>query len=368
MSIQQFISSEKSEESFKTVVIGGGQAGLAAGYFLARDNHPFVILDKNQRTGDSWRNRWDSLRLFTPSKFNSLPGLAFPGASDDLPTKNEAADYLENYAKRFDLPVRHGIQVESLDQNERGYRIDAGSSSYQARNVIIATGPFQKPYIPAFSAALDPSVLQLHASAYRNSQDIPFHTVLVVGAGNSGAEISLELRKTGKQVWLAGRDVGRIPANSPIGKFMGGRPLWWFMNHVLTVDTPMGRKAKASEEHHGTPLGRATRQEIARAGIELVPRLSGIQDGRPQLEDGRILPVEAVLWATGFHPDYRWIHLPIFDEQGYLHHERGVVQSAPGLYFLGLMFQTRLSSSLLGGVGMDAAYIAAIITQNGHRS
>lgn len=366
MSTQKSIGIEKTEELVDTIVIGGGQAGLAAGYFLSRHNHHFVILDQNQRTGDSWRNRWESLRLFTPGKFDGLPGMGFPGSGNHLPTKNEVADYLENYAEVFDLPVRHGIQVKSLDQNEQGYRINAGTSSYRARNVIVATGPFQKPYIPSFATALDPSILQLHSSAYCAAHDIPGKTVLIVGAGNSGAEIALELRKTGKQVWLAGRDVGRIPANGQLGKFLGGRPLWWMMNHVLTVDTPIGRKVRVREAHHGTPLGRATRQEIARSGVELVPRLTGIQGGKPQLEDGRILPVEAVLWATGFHPDYSWLHLPIFEEHGYPRHERGVVPGAPGLYFLGLMFQTRLGSSLLGGVGLDAASIVEKIIRNGH--
>ena len=229
--------------------------------------------------------------------------------------------------------------------------------------MIIATGPFQVPHTPAFAGELKPSILQLHSSAYCNPQQIPVQNVLVVGAGNSGAEIALDLVKTGKQVWLAGRDVGRIPANGPLGKFLGGRPIWWFMNHVLTVNTPIGRKVKAGEGHQGTPLGRATRQEIADAGVQLAPRVSGIQSGKPQLEDGRALPVDGVIWATGFRPDYHWINLPIFDEHGYPRHSRGIVQDAPGLYFIGLMFQTALSSSLLGGVGRDAAYISEQIVR-----
>jgi putative flavoprotein involved in K+ transport len=188
--------------------------------------------------------------------------------------------------------------------------------------------------------------------------------VLVVGAGNSGAEIALELAKTGKQVWLSGRDVGRIPANSPLGKLFDGRLIWWFMTHFLTVDTPIGRKMQAGEDHHGTPLGRAKRDEIARAGIILTPRVSGVQSGKPQLEDGRILPAEGVIWATGFRPDYHWIKLPIFDKSGYPLHSRGVAQGAPGLYFVGLLFQTGLSSPLLGGVGKDAEYIAARVSHD----
>jgi putative flavoprotein involved in K+ transport len=284
--------------------------------------------------------------------------MPFPGPEGYLPTKDEVANYLEEYARRFELPVRHGVRVEKLSRNGQGYHISAGAADFSARNVIVATGAFQVPYTPAFASDLDPAIFQLHSSAYCNPEQVQAKSVLVVGAGNSGAEIALELVRTGKQVWLAGRDVGRIPANGPLGKVFGGRPIWWFMSHVLTVKTPIGRKVRASEFGRGTPLGRAQRQELAAAGIELVPRVSGVQAGKPQLDDGRVLPAEGVIWATGFRPDYRWIDLPIFDERGAPRHERGVVAAAPGLYFVGLFFQTALSSSLLGGVGADAAYIA----------
>jgi putative flavoprotein involved in K+ transport len=349
-------------EFFQTVVIGGGQAGLAAGYFLARQGENFIILDKNSRSGDAWRGRWESLRLFTPSQFDSLPGMPFPASKNYFPSKDDAADYLEIYANQFSLPIRHNINVESLRRTGQGYQISAGSFSYSARNVIVATGPYQLPYTPSFAGQLDPGIFQIHSSAYFNPQQIPAKSVLVVGAGNSGAEIALELSKTGKQVWLSGRDVGRVPANSPLGKLFDGRLIWWLMTHLLTLDTPIGRKMQAGVVHHGTPLGRAQRHELADAGIMLTPRLSGVQSGKPQLEDGRILPSEGVVWATGFQPDYRWIDLPLFDERGYPLHSRGVAQGIPGLYFIGLPFQSGLSSSLLGGVGKDAEYIAASIS------
>lgn len=355
-----------TDESFQTIVIGGGQAGLAVGYFLARRGENFIILDENPRTGESWRNRWEGLRLFTPSKFNSLPGMSFPKPANYLPAKDEVADYLEGYATQFNLPVRHGIKVEALNPDGLGYRISANACNFSTRNVIVATGPCRSPHVPAFASELDPAIFQLHSSAYRNPQQIPARSVLVVGAGNSGAEIALELVGAGKQVWLAGRDVGRIPANSPLGKVFGGRPIWWFMSHVLSVNTPIGRKARANDLHHGTPLGRAQRQEIAKAGVDFAPRVSGIQSGKPKLEDGRVLPVDGVVWATGFRPDYRWINLPIFDEYGSPRHQRGIVRDASGLYFVGLYFQTALSSSLLGGVGTDAAYIVEQIRRNIH--
>jgi putative flavoprotein involved in K+ transport len=355
------------EETFQTVVIGGGQAGLAAGYFLARLGEKFIILDKNSRTGDAWRCRWDSLRLFTPSQFDSLPGMTFPKSKNYFPSKDEVADYLEGYARQFNLPVRHNVNVESLSPTGQDYRISTGTGWISARNVIVATGPFQQPYIPSVSLQLDPEIMQMHSSAYFNPKQIPVKSVLVVGAGNAGAEIALELSRTGKQVWLAGRDVGRVPANSPLGKLFDGRLIWWVMTHLLTLDTPVGRKMHAGVVNHGTPLGRARRSEIAAAGITLAPRVSGVQSGKPQLEDGRILPAEAVIWATGFQPDYRWIHMPIFDKRGYPLHARGVANGAAGLYFVGLPFQTGLSSALLGGVGKDAEAIAAQVSRNSRR-
>ena len=354
-----------TDESFDTIVIGGGQAGLAVGYFLARQGGNFIILDDNSRTGDSWRKRWDSLRLFTPSQFNGLPGMPFPKPDNYLPSKNEVADYLEEYAKQFNLPIRHSIKVKTLSRDGKGYHIVADAFTFSARNVIVATGAFQLPYTPAIASELDPAIFQLHSSAYCNPQQTPGQSVLIVGAGNSGVEIALELVKDGRQVWLAGRDVGLLPSNRPLARIFGGRPLWWFMSHVLTVNTPIGRKVSAGTVHHGTPLGRVRREDVAQAGVRLLPRVSGVQSGKPQIEDGRVLAVDSVIWATGLRPDYHWINLPIFEEHGSPRHSRGVVQDMPGLYFVGLMFQTGLTSALLGGVGADAAYIAGQIGRNG---
>lgn len=364
MSEKNFRGLGGQDTHFHTVIIGGGQAGLAVGYFLAGQGKSFIILDENSHTGDSWRKRWDSLRLFTPSKFNNLPGMPFPKPKNYLPTKSEVADYLEEYAGHFNLPIRHGVKVRQLSRNGRGYHISTDTGNFLAENVIVATGPFQKPYTPAFARDLDPAILQIHSSAYCNPESIPARSILVVGAGNSGAEISLELAHAGREVRLAGRDVGRIPANSPLGRAFDGRLIWWVMGNVLNVKTPIGRKVRSGELHHGTPLGRATRQEIIQAGVELTPRVAGLRSGKPQLEDGRILPVDGVLWATGFRPDYSWINLPVFDKHGFPNHWRGVVEGAPGLYFIGLLFQTALNSSLLGGVGADAAYIAKQIAQH----
>jgi len=341
---------------FQTIVIGGGQAGLAAGYYLAEQGGSFIILDENRRTGDAWRKRWDSLRLFTPGKYNGLPGMPFPGDDFYFPNKDETAGYLEEYAQRFRLPVQHGVKVEELIRGEHGYQVSTGSGSLTSQNVIVATGAYQKPHTPSFARELDSAILQVHSSGYCNPHQLPVQNILIVGAGNSGAEIGLDLARTGKKVWLAGHDVGRIPADR-LGRLFGGGPYWFLISRVLSVNTPAGRRMKLKVIHHGAPWIRVNRQEIVDTGIESVMRVSGVNSGKAQLEDGRVLPVEGVVWATGFRPEYAWINLPVFDEFGYPRHQRGVVPQAPGLYFVGLPFQTALSSTLLGGVGADAGYI-----------
>ena len=347
-----------SDGAYQTVIVGGGQAGLATGYFLKRNGREFTILDENPRTGDSWRKRWDSLRLFTPSQLDGLPGMPYPGPENYLPTKDELAGYLEQYAQRFSLPVRHGVKLERLMAKDGRYVLQAGRMVITAQQVIVATGPYRLPRVPSFASELDPSITQIHSSAYCNPSQVQGHEILIAGAGNSGAEIALELRAAGKQVWLAGRDVGTLPITSPAARLFGGRPMWWLMRRILNVHTPIGRKARERIIHHGHPLGRARRAQLIEAGVQLVGRVMGSEAGKPRLEDGRVLSIDTVIWATGYRPDFRWIDLPIFDEDGLPRHRAGVVAEAPGLYFVGLPFQTAINSAILGGVGPDAEYIA----------
>jgi putative flavoprotein involved in K+ transport len=350
-----------SAEGFNTIVVGGGQSGLAAGYYLNHKGDNFIILDENARIGETWRNRWDSLRLFTPSQNDHLPGMKFPKPDFYFPTKDEAADYLEAYANQFKLPVQYGLRVDSLQRNDNGFKLTSGNSDYHTRNVIVATGAFRTPYTPAIAKELDPGIFQMHSADYRKPTDLSGKNILVVGAGNSGSEIALELAKASKKVWLAGRDVGRIPADS-LGKILGGKPYWWFMRNVMTIRTPIGRRMKSIIFNQGDPLIRARRQELAEAGVEFTPRLMGSVEGKPQLESGRVLPAEGVIWATGYRPNYGWINLSAFEASGLPHHQRGVVPEIPGLYFLGLRFQTGLTSSLMGGVGDDAKFITSQIS------
>jgi putative flavoprotein involved in K+ transport len=350
-----------AEERFETVIVGGGQAGLAVGYHLARRGRGFVILDASGRVGDGWRQRWDSLHLFTPARYDGLPGMPFPAPAWSFPSKDEVAAYLEAYATRFDLPVRTGVRVDRLSRDGDRYLVAAGDRWFQADNVVVASGAYERPRIPAFAAELDPGILQLDPSRYRDPSQLPDGGVLVVGAGNSGAEIAFEIART-HPTWLSGPDTGHIPVRP------GGRwdrlltpPFWWFASRVLTVRTPIGRKVRPKALTTTAPLERVRPKELAAAGVERVPRTVGVRDGSPLLEDGRVMDVATVLWCTGFRPDFAWIDLPVFDQDGVPAHHRGVVESQPGLYFLGLWFLSAFTSSLLGGVGSDAEHIAAQI-------
>ena len=344
-----------------TVVIGGGQAGLAMGYHLARAGRPFVILEGRDRVGDSWRERWDSLHLFTPARNDALPGSRFPAPPWSFPARDEFADYLEAYAHAQALPVRTGVRVRRLSRRGEGFLVETDGGPIEADEVVVASGFDALPQAPAAAADLDPAIVQLHSAGYRGPEQIPAGPVLVVGAGNSGADIALELARD-RTVLLSGRHPGQIPWR--IGRRIT-RPLdllaFFAFSHVLTTATPAGRRMRPEVLAHSGPLIRVKTSDLARAGVERVPRTAGVRDGRPLLEGGRVLDVASVVWCTGFRPDHSWIDLPVIDAEGRLLHERGVCTTTPGLYALGQLFQYSLSSSMIRGVGRDAAYLAARI-------
>ncbi|MQB01933.1 MAG: SidA/IucD/PvdA family monooxygenase [Actinobacteria bacterium] len=353
-------------ERVETVVIGGGQAGLAVGYHLARRDLPFVILDANERIGDARRKRWDSLRVFTPARFNGLPGMPFPGARHSFPTKDEVADYLEAYAARFELPVRTSTKVHRVSRNG-GFEVWAGDHVWRADNVVVAMGTHQVPWIPPFAGELDPGIVQLDAGNYRNPDQLQPGPTLVVGAGSSGAEIALDVAPT-HQTWLSGRHPGHVPfrIESRLGRVLVPVIIGFAFHKVVTVRTPIGRKVRPKLLSEGKAWIRAKPKALAAAGIERVPRVVGVQDGLPVLEDGRVLEVSNVVWCTGFRPDFSWIDLDVFGTGGNPIepvHERGVIHSEPGLYFVGLFFLYAGSSELLRGVGRDAEYVVEHIAK-----
>jgi putative flavoprotein involved in K+ transport len=346
------------DQAVGTVVIGGSQAGLAVGYYLKQQDLPFVILDENDRIGDAWRKRWDSLRLFTPARYNGLPGMPCPGRPWAYPTKDQIADYLQAYAREFELPVRTGVKVDRLSKAGGRFTVTCGEHTLFAENVIVATGAFNNPRVPSFARELDKRIVQLHSKEYRNASQVQKGAVLVVGAGNSGAEIAMELARR-QQTWLSGPDPGQEPARAGSHLDHLVTPLMWCVATRLTVKTALGRKLRDHflDPPRGIPLGRVRRKDFAPAGVERVPRVTGVKNGYPVLENGRVLEVSNVIWCTGYAPNYDWIDFPLPNHNGVPIHDRGIVDSCPGLYFIGLLFLYSLSSALVGGVGRDAKHI-----------
>ena len=354
-----------ASERVNTLVIGGGQAGLAVGYHLKRRGIPFLIVDANRRTGDSWRKRWDSLRLFTPNRFNSLPGMTIPGDGWGFPTKDELGDYLESYAQHFELPIRRGVKVDHLRRDSGRFVASAGDLTFEADNVIVAMAPYQEPKTPGFAREIDPGIVQIHARDYKNPGQLQEGGALVVGLGNSGAEIAKELIRN-RRVWLSGEPSAVQPFR-PEG--LSGRILMPFvgpviLNRVLTTSTPMGRKVHRKMRHKAAPLMRVKPKDLVSAGVERVGRVTGVADGHPQLEDGKVLDVRNIVWCTGYGPGFSWIDLPAFDDAGGVAHARGIVDEVPGLYFVALKFQYSVLSDTLLAVGRDAGYVVDHLAEN----
>jgi len=352
-----------SIERYETVIIGGGQAGLSTGYHLAKAGRRFIILDASARVGEAWRRRWDSLSLFTPAELNGLPGFKFPARNWTFPTKDQMADFLEAYATRFQLPVRTGMRVERLSKVDDRFVIQTAQATFEADTVVVASGAYQVRRIPDFALDLEPRIMQLHSSEYKNPAMLRPGAVLVVGAGNSGCEIAIDVART-RKTFLAGRYQRSPggPSRHPIFNVIA-LPI---IRHVFTIDTPLGRKARRAilAEHGGTDVERVTRKMLATAGVELVGRVEAVRDGRPVVADGAMPDVTNVIWCTGFAPGLDWIDLPIHDEHGEARQVRGVATDVAGLYFVGRPFQYSLISESVGGSARDAAYIAKHIVRH----
>jgi putative flavoprotein involved in K+ transport len=364
-------------ERVDTLIIGAGQAGLSAGYHLARRGMRFVILDADERVGDHWRQQYDSLRLYSPAKFDGLPGMRFPASGYHFPTGREMGDYLEAYAAKFALPVESGTRVDGVqpaDSPEGGYVVTAGDRRYEARHVVVASGAFNRPHVPEFASQLDPSILQLHSSQYRNPSQLHDGPVLVVGVSHSGADVAFETAQM-RPTSLAGHAHGELPLK--ITDNWKARIAWPLMvvvaSHLLTMRTPIGRKMAPFVRMGGGPLLRIRSRDLARAGVERYDaRIVGVQDGKPVLDDGRTLDVANVIWCTGFRPDYGWIAVPDFvGDDGWPKGIRGAA-TAPGLYFLGIPFTFGFTSMLVAGAGRDAKHVVdriverARATRGGH--
>ena len=353
-------------ERFDVIVIGAGQAGLSVGYHLARLGVSFLVLDAHARVGDSWRTRWDSLRLFTPARFDGLDGMKFPAPPYTFPTKDEMADYLESYAAHFQLPVRTGVRVERLTREGERYVVLAGGRRLEADHVVVAMATYQRPRVPAFATELDPRIVQMRSLDYRRPAQIPAGDVLVVGAANSGAEIALDLARAGRRVWLSGRSPGQLPfrIENPFALRVIVPFLFRVVFHrIMTVDTPIGRRARPGFLSKGLPLIRTKLADLVAAGVTSAPRTEGVSGGKPRLADGRVLDVSSVVWCAGFDIGRDWIDLPVFGADEEPVQTRGVVPGEPGLYFVGPHFLYSASSTMIHGIGRDARRVAETIGQ-----
>ena len=335
----------------EVIVVGGGQAGLAIGYLLAQQGRQFTILEAADTPAAAWRERWDSLRLFTPVRYDSLPGRAFPGDPDSYPGRDDVIAYLTDYARDFELPVELGSRVRAVRQGERGYLVELDDRSYEADQVVIATGPFQIPRVPPLAERLDPGITQFHSSKYRGPQDVPAGPVLVVGGGNTGYQIAEELARTHKVHLSIGA------RQTPLPQRILGRDLFRYLEATglmgKTVESRIGQRM----QHRETLIGSSPRAARRRHGIELRGRTDDVSGSEVRFSDGGRLSPGAVIWATGFELDHSFVQLPVFDTDGRLVHQRGVTAS-PGLYFLGMPWQHTRGSALLGWVKDDAQYIA----------
>ena len=341
-------------EQREVVVIGGGQAGLAAGYFLAQQGRRFTILEAAGEPAAAWRTRWDSLRLFTPVRYDSLPGLAFPGDPDSYPSRDDVVAYLTDYARRFELPVEFNSRVRAVRaRDDGGFLVELADRTYEADQVVVATGPWQVPFTPAMAADLGPEVVQFHSTRYRTPDDLPAGVVLVVGGGNTGYQISEELVAS-REVHLA---IGARQV--PLPQRILGRDLFRYLEATglmrKNVDSRLAQRLKDRETLIGSSP-RAAREQ----GIRLRPRATAAQGRSVTFADGSQLAVDGVVWATGFRPDHSFVELPVFDDEARVRHQRGVTD-VPGLYFLGLLWQYTRGSALLGWVKDDAQFIAGRI-------
>ena len=338
--------------SYEVVVVGAGQAGLAIGYFLRRQGRRFVILERTGQIAPAWRERWDSLRLFTPRRYNGLPGLPFPGDPDGYPIRDEVIAYLDRYAETFELPIELNSEVKRIDLGDDGrFRLEVDGRTITADQVVVATGPFQTPYVPKLAERLDDDVFQTHAVGYCRPEEVPPGTVLVVGGGNTGFQIAKELSATHKVVLSVGS------RQTPLPQRLLGRDLFWWLTKARildkTVESRLGQRLSTRE----TLIGSSPRELKRRYEVEVKPRAVEADGGTVRFEDGGELEVDAVVWATGYRPDYSWIKLPVFDDGGRVRHRRGVTD-VPGLYFLGLTWQHTRGSALIGWVRDDAEFIA----------
>jgi putative flavoprotein involved in K+ transport len=348
------LAEDSSREDLEVAVVGGGQAGLAMGYYLRQHGLRFAIFERGDSIAPAWRERWDSLTLFTPRRYSALPGLPFPGDPDGYPTRDEVIAYLEQYAATFEPPIELNSEVRRLSDAAGRLALEVDGRTVTADQVVVATGPFQTPFVPTLAQDFDPSVWQVHSTGYRKPGDVPEGAVLVVGGGNTGFQIAKELSATNKVFLSVGSK------QTPLPQRIAGRDLFWWLTTTRLLSTTVESRVGNKLQHRDTLIGSSPRELKRRYGVALKPRATAAAGHVVHFEDGSELEVDAVIWATGYRPDLSWIDLPVLDPNGRLRHRRGVTD-VPGLYFLGLTWQWTRGSALIGWVKDDAAFLTELL-------
>jgi putative flavoprotein involved in K+ transport len=348
---QTNLTEEGSPEHLDVAVVGGGQAGLAMGCYLRERGLRFVIFERGDSIAPAWRERWDSLTLFTPRRYSALPGLTFAGDPDGYPTRDEVIAYLECYAETFELPIELNREVRGLSREGRRFVLEMEGRRATADQVVVATGPFQTPFVPKLAQDVDLGLWQAHSTGYRKPADVPEGTVLVVGGGNTGFQIAKELSATHEVVLSVGSK------QKPLPQRIAGRDLFWLLTKTRLLSKTVESRLGSKLQYRDTLIGSSPRELTRRYGVEMKARATGATGRRVHFEDGSELEVDAVIWATGYRPDFSWIDLPILGSNGRLRHRRGVTD-VPGLYFLGLTWQWTRGSALIGWVKDDAAFLS----------
>lgn len=344
---------------YETIIIGAGQAGISIGYYLKKTSKKFLILDKSSEIGESWKERYDSLVLFTPRMYSSLPGMEMAGDKHGFPNKNEIALYLKTYVQKYELPIKLNTEVTSVSKKSNYYQVGTNKEEFLTKNLIIATGPFQTPNIPTFSKKISDKIFQIHSSEYKNPSQLADGNVLVVGGGNSGAQIAVELSKQRKTFLSHSKNFKFLPLI-----FNKKSIFWWFDRFGILKANHSSLIGKIMQKNGDPIFGYELKHEIKKNNVVLKERAIDVQDDKIIFNDFSALTFNNIIWATGFKYQLPWLNIQeLYDKDGKLIHDRGKT-SIDGLYFIGLPWQYRRGSALLQGVGYDAEYIVNNLMSN----
>jgi putative flavoprotein involved in K+ transport len=342
------------------LIIGAGQAGLAVAYYLRSSGLSYLLVDGNERIGDSWRQRYDSLSLFTSRAFSALPGLDLSGDPDGYPTRDEIANYFERYAQHFAFPVHLNQPIRTLQTTQTGFQATTASGdTYQSDIVVIATGAFQKIKVPHVSKKLSPDVEQFTAQSYKNPDQIPSDKVLIVGDGASGRDFANGLSETHEVLLATGRSRRLLP------EILFGKNIWWWLDKTGLLharrDSVIGRIMQKTDPFPAR--GRRLRT-LRNAGVKVLPYLTAIDGNTVHFANGHIDQVSSVIWATGYEDQSDWVEMPdVKDDNGNFIQQDGV-SPVDNLYFIGRPWQRTRGSALITGVGSDAQDLVQQIQKN----